>query len=333
MRAAVLRTIKEPVEIEDVEQPSLQPDSILLRMKAGALNHRDIFIQQGLYAKIQVPCILGSDGVGVVESMGTDIEGDLMGMRVLIFPSVAWGESERVQGKEFRVLGMPDSGTFAQFKLTKQEDLFPVPEHLEDREAAALPLAGLTAYRALFKRGGLKKEQRVLITGIGGGVAITAFQFAVAAGTEVWVTSSDPSKIESVREWGGQGGVNYKDAGWHKELKSTAGVFDLIIDSAGGDGFAHLLDVAKPGGTIVSYGGTQGPVNDFSPQKLYWKQLDIRGTTMGSRTDFQEMLDFVSKHQILPIVDRSFPLRETQKAMDYLASGAQQGKVVIMIGE
>lgn len=331
MRAAVLPSVNESIRIEEIPKPDVNPGRVLLRMVAGALNHRDVFIQQGKYARIRLPCIMGSDGVGVVEAVGTGVNPSLTGKRMLVFPSVEWGDSERVQGKTFRVLGMPDPGTLVEYRAVHGSDLTEAPQHLTDSEAAALPLAGLTAYRALFIRGGMQAGQKVLITGIGGGVATMALQFAIAAKTNVWVTSGNPEKIEAAKKLGAKGGTLYTEKDWYKSLKEESGGFDLILDSAGGPDFAYLLEVANPAATIVTYGGTRGPVSGLSPQRLYWKQLNILGSTMGSPADFKQMLEFVSQNRIRPVVDRVFPLIETQGAFDYLAQGRQQGKVVIQI--
>ncbi|MFN9906412.1 MAG: zinc-binding alcohol dehydrogenase family protein, partial [bacterium] len=159
--------------------------------------------------------------------------------------------------------------------------LAPKPAHLSFAQAAALPLAGLTAYRALFTKADLKKGEKLLISGIGGGVALIAFQMALAVGAEVWVTSGADDKIELAQQLGAKGGINYKTENWHKSLENNAGGgFDVIVDSAGGDGFQYFLDLANPAARIVFYGGTRGSFK-VNPQKMFWKQLTIFGSTMG----------------------------------------------------
>jgi NADPH:quinone reductase-like Zn-dependent oxidoreductase len=210
----------------------------------------------------------------------------------------------------------------------------PRPAHLNWAQAAALPLAGLTAYRAAFVRAQLQAGERVLVTGIGGGVALVAAQFCAAAGAEVWVTSGDDEKLARALALpiGLRGGANYKAEGWAKDLtKRAGGAFDVIIDSAAGAGFEALVDAAAPGGRLVFYGGTQGNITSLPPGKVFWKQLSILGSSMGSLQDFDAMLAFVQEHQLVPIVDKTFPLAEGEAALRYLAAGQQLGKVVLTI--
>ena len=191
---------------------------------------------------------------------------------------------------------------------------------------------GLTAWRALFTRGALRKGQRVLITGIGGGVSSIAARLALAAGALVSVTSSDDSKLEQARSWGCVSGLNYRDAEYEdtlkKELNSS---FDLIIDGAGGAGVGVLLNTLAPGGRFVFYGGTAGKWPAISPQRLFFKQVSLLASTMGSPADFESLLSFVEMHKVTPIVDRTFTLENGAEAFAHLEAGTQTGKVVIKI--
>jgi NADPH:quinone reductase-like Zn-dependent oxidoreductase len=234
---------------------------------------------------------------------------------------------------------MPDAGTFAEYVTVPARYVHPKPAHLSFEQAAALPLTSLTAWRALFTRGRLSQDrslERVLITGIGGGAALSALQFAVATGAEVWVTSGSDEKIQRAVELGAKGGVNYKQADWLKQLMTQTGggrtgYFDLIIDSAGGPGFAKLIDAAASGGRIVFYGGTTGNITDVAPPKVFFKQLDILGTTMGTEPEFAAMLAFVNKHRVAPIVDVVLPLAETEQALRRMEAGKQFGKIILAI--
>lgn len=338
------------------EHPSPQPkkNEVLVRIHAAALNHRDLFITQGLYASIQLPVILGSDGAGEVDTAKGHLpafapagrsfsEGGkatahppsfaeaTAGKRVLLYPALDWGDSPNYQGKTFRVLGMPENGTFAEQICIPKQNVFPVPEHLNWEQAAALPLAGLTAWRTLFSRCRLKKGEKVLITGIGGGVALTAMQLAVAAGAVVFVSSGSDDKIERAVQLGARGGANYREPGWDKRLKQEAGGFDVIIDSAAGDGFALFPGICNPGARIGLYGGSLGKVNGLSMQPVFWKQISILGSTMGSPREFRAMLAFVEKHAIVPVVDSVFPLAEGAKAFERMEKGEQFGKVVVRL--
>lgn len=331
MYAAQLSALNQPLQWTQWPDPEPQAEEVTVAISHAALNHRDLYIQEGLYAGIQLPCIMGSDGVGIVEKITSESHHIAGGDRVLICPSVAWGESERVQGSDFRVLGMPDQGTLATQIVRPVNEVFPCPSHLTDEEAAALPLAGLTAYRALFTQGQLTAGDRVLITGIGGGVAMMGLQLAIAAGALVWVTSGSQHKIDAAIALGAQGGVNYTTDDWDKALKKESGGVDVILDGAGGQGYNQLMNVANPGARIISYGGTAGPVPKMSPQKLFWKQLHLIGSTMGSPNDFKALLSFVDQHKITPQVDTVFPITKINEAFAYFRSGQQQGKVVISI--
>lgn len=317
MKALVLNALHQALDFQEVAAPA--PGQALVKLHASALNHRDLYITQGLYAGIQTPCILGSDGVG-----------EHAGRRVVLYPALDWGDNARVQGKNFRVLGMPDPGTFAGQISLPIENIYPCPAHLSWEQAAALPLAGLTAWRALFTRCELCAGERVLISGVGGGVALLALQLAVAAGAEVWVTSGSNEKIEKAMALGARGGANYQTEDWAKQLKKDAGGFDVVIDSAAGEGFATLLGLCNPGARMGLYGGSLGKIQGLSPQLIFWKQVSIFGSTMGTREEFGAMLEFVERHAIVPVVDAVFPLEAGNQALTRLAEGRQFGKIVLL---
>lgn len=329
MQAALLTALKQPVALTTVADPVALPGYAVVRLKAAALNHRDLWIQQGLYPGISLPIILGSDGAGVVTSVGDADSIAWNGREVIINPALEWGDNPRAQGPKFRILGLPDAGTFAEQITVPIANLAEKPAHLTWEEAAALPLAGLTAWRALFTRAQLRAGERVLITGIGGGAALFAFQFAVAAKAEVWVTSSSAEKIARARELGAAGGVNYRDADWAEQLAQKAGPFSVIIDSAGGDGFPKLLDLSAPGGRIAFFGATAGNPKLFDMRKSFFRQINLLGTTMGSPADFAGMTANVAAARIRPIVDTVFPLAETDAALRRMEAGAQFGKLVV----
>ena len=326
--------VHQPAVARDIATPTPAAGEVLIKLHAAALNHRDVWIQKGQYAGIKLPCTLGADGSGEVAALGADVTDFTVGAPVIINPGVDWGDSPTAQGRNFRVLGMPDPGTFAEYTTAAVAYVRPRPAHLDSAQAAALPLAGLTAYRAAFARAQLQAGERVLVTGIGGGVALVAAQFCAAAGAEVWVTSGDDEKLARALALpiGLRGGANYKAEGWAKDLtKRAGGPFDVIIDSAAGAGFEALVDAAAPGGRIVFYGGTQGNITSLTPGKVFWKQLSILGSSMGSLQDFDAMLAFVNQHQLVPIVDKQFALADGEAALRYLAAGQQLGKVVLDI--
>ncbi len=302
-----------------------------MRLKAAALNHRDVWIKLGQYAGVSYPVQPGSDGAGVVESVGAGVESAWVGSEVVINPSFGWGARSQVQGAEFSILGLPRDGTLAEVITVPVVQLAAKPTHLTWTEAAALPLAGLTAYRALFTRAMLKPGEKVLISGIGGGVALFAMQFAVAHGAQVYVTSGSDEKIARAIELGATGGFNYTHAGWAKTASHGHAdkLFDVIVDSAGGEGFEALLDLAAPGGRVVFFGATRGNPPVLPMRKVFWRQLSLLGTTMGSPTDWDEMIAFIDQHRISPVVSDVFPLDRVAEAFDLMERGGQFGKIVV----
>uniref|UniRef100_UPI0025F01642 zinc-binding dehydrogenase n=1 Tax=Algoriphagus sp. TaxID=1872435 RepID=UPI0025F01642 len=273
--------------------------------------------------------ILGSDGAGVVEEVGDGVDLNWVGKDVIINPSINWGDDQKAQGNAFEILGMPRNGTLAEKVIVPADRLKFKPEHLSFEEAAALPLAGLTAYRALFYQGQLRPEDKVLITGFGGGVAQFAFQFAFNAGAEVYASSSKSEKLEKAIELGAKGVFNYTEENWTKIALDKSKGFDLVIDSAVGNTLNNLIDVVKPGGKIVFYGATRGNPSELTARKIFWNQLKIIGTTMGSDQDFEHMIQFVQEKKIRPVIDQVFTFDEAETAFDRMKEGKQLGKIVL----
>ena len=335
MKAVVLRELGGPenLRLEEVADPRPQGGEVLIRLKAAALNHRDIFIRRGQYAGIKLPIILGSDGAGEVVELGGAVDPSLVGRAVVICPSLDWGEVDRVQGPSFRILGLPDDGTYAELVKVPVANVFPKPAALSFEEAAAIPLAGLTAYRALVTRAQVRAGETVLIPGIGGGVASFVLQFAKSLGARVLVTSGSDSKLARARELGAEGGVNYKNGNWTKQIAALAGSdgVDVVIDSVGGETFASALELIKPGGRIVTYGATTGPAKQIEVRRIFWKQLNIFGSTMGTPCEFAAMLQLFGNKGLRPAVDQVFPLAEVQAAHRRIDGAGHFGKIVLSI--
>ena len=330
MRALVLEQASTPPKI--LEKPALSPGSgfAKIRLHAAGWNRRDHWIMEGKYPMIQLPVTMGSDGCGFVE----DCPGhpDLIGQEVVICPSLDWGESIEHQSPTFHILGMPSDGTFAEEILVPVENVFSKPEHLSEEKAAALPLAGLTAWRAIFSRGQLKKNENVLITGIGGSTAIFALQFAAMIGANVFVTSSSNDKIEKAKHLGARGGVLYTEERWADQLHELVpNGFDVIIDSAGGAGFGKLVKLLAMGGRLVFFGGTQGRWPEILPQYLFFKQVSLLASTMGSPVEFENMLSFITTHNIEPVIDSIFAFDSYAQAIERLTHKERFGKVVLQI--
>lgn len=333
MKAIVLRELGGPKQVTYVEvpDPTPGPKEVIVRLRAAALNRRDVFITYGQYPGIQLPAILGSDGAGEVVSAGDEVEGVAVGSEVVINPGLDWGDDIRKKGPEFHILGVPTDGTYAQYVKVPAENVFPKPDHLSWEEAASLPLGGVTAYRALVTKGQVKKGANVLVPGVGGGVATFLVQFASALGANVFVTSSKDEKIEKAKRLGATGGINYTLDDWHKVLKKQIGGVDLSVDSIGGEVFDALISLGKTGSRIVTFGATKGPVKQLVMPKLFLKEMSIIGTTMGSPQEFREMLTLVETHRIRPVINKTFPLEQAGEALAYMEKGENFGKIVLSI--
>lgn len=330
MKALVL-TGPGQLNWKEVDKPALSPGKALVKMKAIALNRRDEWIKQGKYPNIRYDVILGSDGSGVVDSVGDEKDDSWMGREVVINPNIDWGPDPDVQSKKYGILGMPVNGTFAEYCLVDIDRLQPKPFHLDFLQAAALPLGGLTAFRALFRQGELKAGQNVLISGFGGGVAQFAFLFARAAGANVYVTSGSDEKIARALKMGAKGAYNYKKESNYSDLWKTKGGFNLIIDSAGGDQVNNFIKILRPSGKIVFYGATNGLPSKIDLYRMFWNQLSLQGTTMGNDYEFSEMLTFVGKQQIRPMIDSIRPFSKLAESFADITLSNKVGKIVFQV--
>ncbi|MFT5640730.1 MAG: zinc-binding alcohol dehydrogenase/oxidoreductase [Cyclobacteriaceae bacterium] len=327
MKAVIFTKDDPPLQLHEVDLPKIGKGECLVKLKAAALNRRDYWITVGKYPGIKENVILGSDGCGVVEE-GSEL---WQGKEVVINPNINWGDNPEFQGESYQILGMPVNGTLAEYIVVNENRLAPKPVKLSFEEAAALPLAGLTAYRAVFTKAKVTAGKSVLITGIGGGVSQFALSFCVALGAKVYVTSSDKRKISAAKSSGAKGGFNYKDVDWSKTaLKDTKG-FDVIIDSAGGASLKDYMKLIKPGGKLVFYGSTTGRPEDFDIFRLFWNQISVLGSSMGNDREFTEMVKFVEGNQIKPVIDQVFELDQVYEAFRRFISPDHRGKIVVKI--
>ncbi len=335
MKAVILDQIGGPEQlcIGEVTTPEPGPGQVRVRLHASALNRRDVWITLGQYPAIRLPCILGSDGAGVVDWVGPEVPTDCLGQEVVVYPAYDWGENPRFPSPTFRVLGMPDPGTFAEYLCVPAGHVFPKPAYLSWEQAAALPLAGLTSWRALMTQGAAQPGETVLVTGIGGGVATFALKWAVAMGARVFVTSGSDAKLEQAQRLGAAGGINYRDGDWAKRLAALTGGVDVVVDGTGGPAFAGCFSVLRPGGRLVVYGATAGnsPAG-LEMAKLFFRQAYIIGSTMGSPVEFAAMLRFVETHRIEPVLDQVFALDEAVAAHQRLLAAEHLGKLVLRHG-
>ncbi|MCC6754128.1 MAG: zinc-binding dehydrogenase [Saprospiraceae bacterium] len=323
MKAIVLPEKYARPSYVEVPQPVKSDEMETLSVKTCALNHRDLWIMKGQYAGLKYPIIPGSDACAY---RGSE--------RVVINPGMFWGVDERVQDKQFQILGLPMDGTFAERVNVPADNIYPAPEHLDDAEAAAIGLAGVTAFRALVSRCMPVQGERLLVTGIGGGVALFVLQIGLAFGLEVYVTSSRPEKLNKALAMGASGGVLYSTPEWETNLKERCSEgFDIIVDGYAGASFAKLVQLARPGGRIAVYGGTGGKMSDIVPQQIFWKQISIYGSTMGSQDDFAGFLALVNEKKLKPVIDSVYRLQNTDAAFQRMESQDQFGKIVLRVSD
>lgn len=311
-----------------VERKAPQEGEAVVKICAASLNRRDQWIREGKYPNIEFNRTLGSDGCGEVIEVASKVHSNWVGKVVIINPNVGWGDNPACQASTYKVLGMPNDGTFAEYITVPIDRLVEKPAHLSDVEAAALPLAGLTAYRAVFYHGRLKKGQQVLVTGIGGGVSQMAFLWAKAHGAVVSVTSGSEEKLAKMKGFGAENTYNYKEE-WARQALMDRAPFDLIIDSVGGEQLNNLIKITKPGGKIVFYGATTGLPPKLDLYRMFWNQITLQGSTMGNDQEFVDMVSFVDRNQLRPLVDSERPFDQVFDAMDRMREAKQLGKLVV----
>ena len=266
-------------------------------------------------------------------ALGEGVDTSWLQKTVIINPAFDWGENPEAQADNFTILGLPRAGTHASHVCVPVEQLCIQPAHLSAEQAAALPLAGLTAYRALMHHGGCNKNSTVLISGVGGGVALFALQYAVACGARVIATSSSAEKRAQAEKLGAVATYNYRDDTWHKQLCADHGGVDIVIDGAVGPRLNEHIACCNPGGRIIIYGGTAGLPENVNIRPLFWKQLRIQGSTMGSPADFTAMINFIDSHSITPVIDSVFSLDTINDAYQHMADSNQFGKIVLRCQE
>jgi len=312
----------EVLRLDEVEDPVAGPGEVLIRLKAASLNHLDIWLRQGL-PSVPKPRILGADGAGVVEALGEGADGFELGQRVVLNPGLRNGAE---------IVGEHRDGTHAELIAIPCENVHPIPEELSFEEAAAFPLVYETAYRMLVTRAGLREGEWVLVWGIGSGVGSAAFLIAKALGAKVVVTSSDDGKLERARELGADETVNHESGDVVSVVKeATEGGVHVVVEHVGEATWKTSLQVARTGGRIVVCGATSGPNPPANLHRIFWKQLSILGSTMGTAEDFAGVYELVASGRVKPLVDRVFPLEKAAEAHRHLESGKQFGKVVLTV--
>jgi NADPH:quinone reductase-like Zn-dependent oxidoreductase len=313
----------EVLRYEDVEDPAPGPGEVLVRLRAASLNHLDLWIRQGL-PSVPKPRILGADGAGVVAALGEGADTFSEGDRVVLNPGLDDGA---------RILGEHMDGTHAELVAVPAEYVHPIPGGLSFEEAAAFPLVFETAFRMLVTKARIEEGEWVLLWGIGSGVALAAFVIAKALGARTLVTSSSAEKLARAAELGADATVNHAEDDVVAAVKEATGGrgVDVVIEHVGEATWKTSLQSAGPNARVVVCGATSGPNPPAQLHRIWWKQLAVYGSTMGTREDFKGAYELVARGAAQPIVDRVFPLEQAPAAHEYLEEGRQFGKVVLEI--
>ena len=312
--------------LEEVPDPVAGPGEVVVRLRTSALNHLDVWVRKGL-PSVPKPRILGADGAGVVESLGDGVDGLEVGQRVVLNPGIE-------HGSRITVVGEHCDGTNAERIAIDARQVFPLDDGLTFEQAAAFPLVFETAYRMLVTRAGVQAGQWALVWGIGGGVATAAFELCRALGVHTIVTSGSAEKLAAAREWGADVAVNHKDDDVVAAVKEATGQgVDVVIETVGEATWARSLNAVRPAGKVVVCGATSGPNPPAMLHRFWWKQIDVLGSTMGTREDFVGAYDLVRSGKARVHVDRTYPLEEIAAAHERLEAGDQLGKIVLRLPE
>ncbi|KAF8876125.1 hypothetical protein CPB84DRAFT_1883223 [Gymnopilus junonius] len=324
-----------------VEQtlPTPKSGEVVVKIGAAGFNHKDLWQRMGQYPGITMGAIFGGDGAGTVIASGTPND-SLLNKRVFLNPTRGWDRDPHGPESRFGILGgvvFPPLGTFAEYVVVERDQVIATPDHLDDIHAAAWPVGGVTAWRAVAVNAQVEKGHNVLITGIGGGVALLAMQICIAKGANVYVTSGNADKIQRAISLGAKGGACYKDKNWPAQIEKLlnqvkkGAMLDAIIDSAGGDIMGLTGKILKQGGRVVCYGMTASPKITLTMRQVLANQ-QLLGSTMGSKQDMKDATDFLATHRIVPIVSHVLDgLESAEEGFELIKRGDQFGKVVIKL--
>lgn len=323
MHAVIMYEFGSPAVLRpgDFADPAAKPGWATVALRASALNWHDILVRQGRYSS-PLPHIIGADGAGVRTDTGEE---------VVILPSLNWGDRDDAPSNRWQILGDRTPGTYAELVSVPTDCLAPKPRGLSWAEAAALPLVGVTTYRALMVRGRLRSNESVLVIGAGGGIATMAIALAVAAGASITVTSSSTETIDRAVSAGASGGVLHSEADWPEQARamSPAGAgFDLVLDPVGRWG--ESVRALRPGGRLVVLGANAAQTTEMDVRNFYFGQFDLLGTSMGSSRDFAGLINMMDQCAVRPpVIDREFALDRAAEAHTYLEHGRTFGKCVL----
>ncbi len=315
----------EVLRYEDVPDPEPSGGEVLIRLRAASLNHLDVWVRKGL-PSVPKPRILGADGAGVVEALGKGVTGFQSGQRVVINPGV-------IENGRMHVIGEAMDGTHAELISITSRNVYPIPDSLSFEEAAAFPLVFETAYRMLVTKAALQAGETVFVWGIGGGVATAALAIAKAFGAHVIVTSSSEEKLARARELGADETIDHSSEDVRarvKELTEGRGA-DIVVETVGDATWKTTLEVASQGARILVCGATTGPNPPAGLHRIWWKELVVHGSRMGSAEDFEACLELVTSGRARPVIDEVLPLAEARAGHERLEAGEQLGKIVLRI--
>ena len=329
MRAIELRAFGGPEGLVATELPDPVPGpgEVTVDLVAASLNRREWWIRRGDEAAL--PAVLGSDGAGIVSALGEGVTEVAVGDEVVLYPGLRWGDDDDLPAEEFEILGVPSQGTYAERIVVRADLVLPRPPGWSWVETAALPVAGLTAWRSLVRYARAAPGKTILVTGAGGGAGTFAVQIAAALGCRVVVTSSTRPKLDRLQELGASDGADYHDPKWPDRI----GAVDAVIDSVGGAAWPGAMRALRPGGALVCFGDTVGEVGEVVIADLFFGYLSVQGTTLGSPREFAALLAHCAEASWRPVIDTVFALAETQEAHRRLDAPDRFGKIVLAIDE
>jgi NADPH:quinone reductase-like Zn-dependent oxidoreductase len=329
----------DKLRYEDVADPKIKPHEVLVRVKACALNHLDLFVREGIPAlKTPLPFWTGCDIAGEIAEVGAAVTGVKIGDRVAVNPNLTCDRCEFCAAGEdslcvrYGILGEHVPGGLAEYVGVRGDNVVPLPASIAYEDAASFILTNMTAWRMVMTQGQLRAGQDVLIIGVGGGVSSTAVQIAKLAGARVIVTSSSDAKLERARALGADVGINYKsNPDWAKHVFEATGKrgADLVIENVGAATWKDSIRSLKGGGRLVTCGSTSGPIGETLIPLVFWKQVHIIGSTMANRKEFNDVMRLFFAGRLKAIIDEVVPLKDGAAAQQRLAEGKQFGKIVL----
>jgi NADPH:quinone reductase-like Zn-dependent oxidoreductase len=339
MRAAIFHEFGPPsvVRVEEVEDPAPGPGEVLVEVRAAAFNHLDLWVRRGLPIETTMPHIGGSDVAGIVVELGEGVDDLRIGARVVVNPTLFCGrcaacrEGNEVFCVRFRVWGEHTDGGFAELAVAPASNVHPIPDGISFETAACLPISYQTAWRALVTRARLREGEDVLVLGASGGTAIAAVQIALHLGARVHAVTSGARNVERVRALGASFVYDRQEVDFSRaafEATGRRGV-QVVVENVGTPTWDGSVRALAPGGRLVTYGATAGHRVELDLRRLFWRQLELIGTTMADRREFEAMLRAAWSGSLRPVIDSILPLDETRAGHERLEAGRQFGKVVV----